>query len=54
VNKACLQDQEVLAQANNTLKTTAFDQGLTEKKIEKKDELLIYSEFYLKNHKPEG
>ena len=36
VNKACLQDQEVLAQANNTLKTTAFDQGLTGEKNRKK------------------
>ena len=36
VNKVRLQDQEVLAQANNTLQITAFDQGLTGKKNRKK------------------
>jgi len=32
-----LQDQEVLAQANNTLQITAFDQGLTGEKNRKKN-----------------
>ena len=36
MNKACLQDQEVLARANNTFQSTAYDQGLTREKKSKK------------------
>jgi len=35
VNKACLQDQEVLAQANNTFQTTASAKALQERKNRK-------------------
>ena len=36
MNKACLQDQEVLAQANNTFQTTASAKALQERKNRKK------------------